>query len=167
MSIVYLHLVLNHFPVIGAVLGMLLLGVALARGSGELTKVGLGFFGLIGAIAVIVYFTGEPAEELVERLPGFSETITERHEDVALIATVIAALFGALAMVALLFGRHRPFTRRLTAVAFIGSLGIVGLMGYTANLGGQIRHTEIRAGATVDGKSDTPTREAGEGRERR
>lgn len=39
-------------------------------------------------IAIGVYFTGEPAEELIEHLAGFSEPLVERHEEAALIATI-------------------------------------------------------------------------------
>ena len=44
----------------------------------------------------------------------------------------------------------------LTPVALVLSLGAADVMGYAANLGGQIRHTEIRAAssATADRGAD-------------
>ena len=80
MSSIHLHLLLNHVPVIGAVLGLALLGVAFLRRSDELGKFALGAFAFLGAVSVVVFLTGETAEELVEKLPGFSEALTERHE---------------------------------------------------------------------------------------
>ena len=63
---------------------------------------------------------------------------------------------GAIALGALGVWRRRALPRWIVSGVFIGALGAAGLMAYTANLGGQIRHTEIRtastgpAGAEVD-----------------
>lgn len=149
MSFTHLHLLLNHFPVIGTILGIVLLGVALIRGSSELGKVSLGLFVGLAAIAILVYFTGEPAEDAIEKLPGFSEAITERHEEFALIATIGLGIFGALSLATLAFFRKQPLPRRVMMSAFSLSLVAGGLMGYTAMLGGQVRHTELRAGLTM------------------
>jgi|SRR5690348_4904918 len=151
MSIVHLHLLLNHLPVIGSVFGLLLLAVALWRGSGELTRVSLGFLALIGAASVAVFLTGEPAQDAVEKLPGFSEAIADRHEDAALLATIVTGTIGALALAALLIYRRRAVPRWVTTIGLVCALGSTALMGYVANLGGQIRHTEIRPGSTSSG----------------
>jgi uncharacterized membrane protein len=147
MSVVHWHLLLNHFPVIGAIFAVLLLALAVLRRSSELGKVAFGFVAFLGAISVAVFLTGEPAEDMVEKLPGFSEAITERHEEVALIATVAMATAGALALLALGALRRRELPRWLTEAGLAAAIGLAALMGYTANLGGQVRHTEIRAGA--------------------
>ena len=63
MSVTHLHLLLNHFPVIGSLIVTALLAWALFRRSGEITRVSLGLVAAISVIAVIVFFTGEPAEE--------------------------------------------------------------------------------------------------------
>ena len=160
MSSIHLHLLLNHVPVIGSVLGVLLLAAALARRSDELGKAALGLFTLLAAASVVVFFTGEPAEELVEKLPGFSEAVTERHEDVALIAVVAMGLTGLFCLVTLAVFRRRPLARWVTPIALVASLGTVGIMGYTANLGGQIRHTELRASTAVVPGGDADQDEA-------
>jgi uncharacterized membrane protein len=149
MSFTHLHLLLNHFPVIGTLIVTGLLAWALFRRSGEITRVSLALTAAIGVIAVIVFFTGEPAEEAIENLPGFSEAITERHEEFALTATIVVASLGALALgtLALL---------RVTLWSFILSIVASGVMGYTALLGGQIRHTEVRASAFTTGGQENP-----------
>jgi uncharacterized membrane protein len=168
MSIVHLHLLLNHVPVIGAMFAVLLLAFALLRNSNDLTKSAFVIFSLLGAVAVVVFLTGGSAEETVEKLPGFSESLTERHEDVALVATILMAAFGVLTLLALWVYRRRVLPRGIAVTGLIVAIGVSGVMGYTANLGGQIRHTEIRSG-TVEGKgADRPTApEAGESGERR
>ena len=162
MDFTHLHLLLNHVPVIGAVLGVLLLSVALLRRSDELGKAALGLFALLAAAALVVFLTGEPAEELVEKLPGFSHAITERHEDAARVAMIAMGLTGAFCLIALVVIRKRPLARWVTPVALVVSLGTAGVMGYTANLGGQIRHTELRTATT-----SLPTGEADEDDARR
>lgn len=155
MSFTHMHLLLNHFPVIGTIVGIALIAVALLRRSSELGKVSLGLFAALGAISVIVYLTGEPAEKLIEKLPGFSEAITERHEEFALVATIMLASFGALALAVLAVFRKKSLPRWVTLGSFVVSLVAGGLMGYTAMLGGQVRHTEIR-GNTI---GSTPERQ--------
>ena len=165
MSFTHLHLLLNHVPSIGTVFGVMLLALALLRRSSELGKVALGFFALLGAVSVVVFLTGEPAEELVEKLPGFSETITEAHEEAALVATIAIGAFGALALAALWKFRRRALPRWTEAVGLALAIGVGGLMGYTAYLGGQVRHTEIRAGAAATAPDGGAVAE-GESRER-
>jgi uncharacterized membrane protein len=149
MSSIHLHLLLNHVPVIGTVLGVLLLGVAVARRSDELGRVALWLFALLAGTSVLVFLTGEPAEELVEKLPGFSEALTERHEEAALVATIVLGAVGLFSLAVLAVFRKRPLARWATPVALVLSLGAAAAMGYAANLGGQIRHTEIRAATSA------------------
>jgi hypothetical protein len=50
----------------------------------------------------------------------------------------------------------------LAAVVLVLGLAVMGLMAYTANLGGQIRHAEIRGGevavgVSVEARAPAPT----------
>ena len=144
MSTVHLHLLLNHFPVIGTIIATALLGYAIVRRNSDLTKAALGLFVVLAGVAIVVYFTGEPAEETIENLPGFSEAITERHEEAAELATVLLSLFGALALGALAFFRRRLLPRRVALLALLIGVSVTAVMGYAAWLGGQVRHTEVR-----------------------
>ena len=150
MSAGHLHLILNHFPVIGSVIVLLLLMLAIYRRSDDVARAGLLLAVLVGAASIAVYFTGESAESLIEHLPGFSETVTERHEDAALVATIVVGAMGLLALGVLAAHRHRrPLSRRTIVSAAGLALVACGLMGYTAFLGGQVRHTEIRTGSAA------------------
>lgn len=163
MSMVHLHLLLNHVPAVGAVLIAALFGIALIRKSSEIAKTALGAAVAVGIVALAVYFTGEPAEEAIEGMAGVSEGIIARHEDAALLATIAAAATGAVALALLAWFRGRPLSRLLAGVSLAGSLVLSGLMAWTANLGGQIRHTEIRADAITGG--DGPAPQSGEGKD--
>ena len=154
MNTVHLHLLLNHLPVVGTVIGTLLLAVALLRRSDELGRISLGLFGLLGVIALGVYLTGEPAEDAVEKLPGVSHALLDRHQDAALVATIVLGVIGAAALASLLLYRRRALPRWVTVLGFGAALAASATMAYTANLGGQIRHTEIRAGAVLPAERD-------------
>ena len=150
MSITHLHLLLNHVPVVGSVGLVVLFALAAWRHSAELGKVALGLTVALAGVAVLVYFTGEPAESLVERLPGFDEGLVERHEEAAAVATVAFAVLGLAAAALLARYRRSALPNRVAALGLAGTLLTAGLVAWTAGLGGQIRHTEIRgAGAAV------------------
>lgn len=146
MTIVHLHLLINHVPVIGTLFVVALLATALMRRDGTIARVALWTSAVLGIVAIVVYFTGEPAEEVVEHLPGVSESIIEQHEEVALVATTMIAAFATAALGALAMFRGRSLPRWIVVSSLVGMLAVAGVMGWTANLGGQIRHGEIRSG---------------------
>lgn len=149
MTWTHLHLALNHVPVIGILLVVLLLGAGVVRRNSELERTSYWLLAGLALIAVVVYFTGEPAEELVEGLPGYSEAMIEHHEEVALIATVGIVVLGLAAVVGLIRARRQREapSGSYSKILLLLSLVVGGVMMWTANLGGQIRHTEIRPSA--------------------
>jgi uncharacterized membrane protein len=152
MNWAHIHIALNHIPVMWVILGFLLLLYAAVKKSGEIKKVSLGIFVIVAAIAIPVFLTGEAADDFVERLPGVSESIIERHEESALISLVVLAVLGVIGLVGLLLSRHsNNLPGWVVAVSLIVSTLCIGLVAKTANMGGQIRHTEIRAGDQVSG----------------
>lgn len=147
MNPVHMHLLLNHLPVIGTIVTIALLAWALLRRSREMTRASFGMFFVSALLGVAVYLTGEPAEHLVEDLAGVSHDAIEAHEEAALMATVLLAGLGALALGGLVAFRKAPaIPRGFAALVLALSLVPATAMGWTANLGGQIRHSEIRAG---------------------
>jgi uncharacterized membrane protein len=151
VSTLHLHLLLNHVPVLGAYLAILVLAAALVKRRSDWARAGLWLVVALTAVAVGVYFTGESAEEAVEHLPGVAEAAIERHEEVAKLATIVFATAGVLALGALLARRKREIGRGLAAAALGVMLVVGGAIGYAAGLGGLVRHTELQAGAGVSG----------------
>lgn len=148
MNLTHLHLAINHVPVLGTIFGLALLSFAIRRRSDELKKTALGVFVIAALFAVPVYFTGEPAEDGVDALPGVSESIIERHEEAASIAFTSVLVLGGAALTMLILLRGGKTVPALISFPMLaGALVVSGLMAWTANLGGQVRHTEIRPGA--------------------
>jgi uncharacterized membrane protein len=141
----HLHLMVNHFPVIGILFALLLFLYGLARRSEELKKAGLGAFVLIALMTVPVYFTGEAAQKVVKNLPGITEDYIGRHEEVAGLALILIEALGIVCLAGLIFFRRSAsFPKWFTALVLVLSISAAAVVGFTANLGGQIRHTEIR-----------------------
>ena len=147
MDPVHLHLLSSHVPVIGTVFGILLLAMAVLRRNDEWLKAGLVVFVVSAIAGGVVFLTGEPAEEAVEHLAGFSESLVEEHEEAATLSAIALGVFGAAALAELVVMRKRRLPRWLGPAMLALSLVPAALMGWTANLGGQIRHSEIRGGA--------------------
>ena len=156
MSWGHLHLLLNHVPVIGTLLGLLLLLVAFVRKSEELKKVTLVLFVLIALVTVPVYLTGEPAEEMVENIPGISKAMIDRHENAAFFTLIAVEVTGIIALAGLLVFRTKKGLGNLLALVTLAfSMVSGGLLAWTSNLGGQVRHTEISSGVGAESQTET------------
>ena len=131
MNAAHIHLMLNHVPLFGAVAVTILLVVALFLRQQGVARAGLVVALLTALVAVVVYLTGEPAEELVENLPGISEAAMETHEEIALVATLVLGAFAIVALYGLFAFRH-GVSMGFTRVLLILSLFPLATMAYTA-----------------------------------
>ena len=105
----------------------------------------MGFLIVIALLAIPAYLTGEPAEELVENLPGVSKSSIEQHEEAAQVAFAGVLVVGVAALGGLVFSRRGKLVPNwLSVIVLVLSLIVFALMARTANLGGFIRHAEIR-----------------------
>jgi drug/metabolite transporter (DMT)-like permease len=146
MNAVHVHLIINHAPLFGLIAGVVLLGWGVLRRSYEVRLASYVAFILSALAAIAVYLTGGAAESLIEDLPGVTESAIERHEDIAKMAMLAIGATGLLAAIAFLVERSGLALRRsvLAALLVVAFLAL-GVVGYAANVGGQIRHTEITA----------------------
>ena len=144
MNAAHIHLLFNHFPVIGAVFGLAFFVVALIKRNELLIKASLWIFLVIAILTVPTYLSGDPAHEFIEKIPGLRHDIVEAHEELADKAFIAVMVLGALSLVGLIaYGRkRRPWKWYLPAMVVV-SIIVMGLMAATANKGGEIRHPEI------------------------
>ena len=146
MNATHLHLLLNHVTVLGNAFGIALMAYALWRKNDTLKKDSLGVLVLAALTAIPVYLTGEPAAQTVKLLPEVSKEVIARHEEVAQLALATVLLMGTAALVGLIvFRRGRPIPVWFSLGILTFSLVSGTFITWTANLGGQIRHPEIRA----------------------
>ena len=167
MNPAHLHLILNHIPVVGIPIGVAVLIYGLLRRTEEVKRVALLAFIVIAIITVPTYLAGEAAEDMVEDLAGVDDDIIHVHEAAATVGLVGTSILGLLSAGALasslIVGR---VIAPLIVLVLIASLGVSGWLGRVANLGGQIRHTELRTGATFDDDHGEGDDDGGGGRGR-
>ena len=154
MSILHLHLLLNHVPVVGAAFLVLIFGIAAVRRDSGLARMGLILCVLLAAVTGVVYLTGGAAEETVEKIRGVSELSISLHEEAAEVAMIAFAAVGVLAFGSLIIFRNRQISRAVTVAALTCTLVVSGILAWTANLGGNIRHTELQAGPVSGASAD-------------
>jgi amino acid transporter len=107
-------------------------------------------------LTIPVFLTGQEAEEVVEHITGVSEDMIEEHEELAEKAIWLMGLLGVLAIVNLFsISKKMPISKTITLITLVVSLITCGLFAKVGNDGGQIRHSEIRAGfSNSDVKTD-------------
>ncbi len=152
MNAAHLHLIVNHLPIVGYVIGVLLIACTLAsRGDRGMFLASVLVLVFAGGGSAAAYFTGEPAEEVVEELRDVPEVLVERHEDAAKLATLLAGIFTGLtvAVSIVAFRREGPISLVLLVILLLGGLVVCASMVWVGNLGGQIRHSEIRTSVST------------------
>jgi hypothetical protein len=150
MNFAYVHLAVNHLPIVGMGLALLLLVVGLVRKDDGVLRAALMVVVVSGLSAVPAVQSGERAEEQLEHLVALDESVVESHEEAAETAQwlgVVAALLGILVYVATV----RPGwpQKRLgwlkTAMVVVTAVVLVAVL-RTAQTGGRISHPEVRDG---------------------
>lgn len=149
MDTTHLHLIANHVPVFAVIFSLLLLVVGDILKSKALINTAMAGFIIAAIGSVIAFTTGEAAEEAIESIAG-TEAFIEEHEDIAKPANIAAIILGSLAIIAIVFEIIKNtipvYLKRI--ILFVSCIAVV-LVSYTAYLGGLIRHTEVRTGASA------------------
>ena len=145
MNDAHLHLVVNHFPIIGTILalGVLIAGFFLKNSSVKNTAYGL--FIVSAIFAALSMSTGEGAEEIVEDMPNIGRRIIHVHEEIAEKLTIILYLLGGISVLGIILNlKNHAKAKFISIVVLIVAIGAVYLAQLVGTTGGEIRHTEIR-----------------------
>ena len=141
----HVHLALCHVPVMAILFGSGWLAFGMWRGSRDIQKAAFVMFVVAAVLAVPLYLTGGTAVGVIKGLPGFSDHILERHQAAAVVTLAGCIVLGIVALAGLIFFRSRTVTNWYGVLLLAGALVVGSLVIWTANLGGQTRHSEIRA----------------------
>jgi len=142
---VELHLAINHLPVLGLPFATGLLGAGLVFDNGEWRRGGLWTCVFAAAAAWLVYYSGGVAADAIGGLAGVSDQDVGRHAAAAWRFAWTASFVGLAAAAVLVRSRREPSPSRRASVAVLAlTLAAAFVGGWTANLGGQIRHPEFR-----------------------
>src|SRR5438034_10298868 len=101
MDFPHLHLLLNHFPIIGTMVGAGLFLTSLVVRTEDVRLSSLIVFIAVALLAIPTFITGVGAQEKIVADPGISNDLIQRHEGAAELAIWFMEITGALELVAL------------------------------------------------------------------
>jgi uncharacterized membrane protein len=153
----HLHLLLNHVPVIGSIVGLGLFLISFFGKNEDLRRASYIIFAAVALLTIPAFLSGFGAEQMIKG-PGVSDALISRHEGSALLSLWFMELTGALALIGLWQSQTaaRPPRWNVSAVLLFSLLTVV-LIGRTGNTGGDIRHPEVRSGQEAAAAEPTIT----------
>ena len=145
MDPVHVHLLLNHFPIIGSIFAFCLILTGWLMKKRILERAGMVSLVLLAIIAIPVYSSGEKAEHKVEKLPTASEHYIEKHEDIAGKAYWSMLVAGMIGLASLTFSRFIDKKQQFMHLLALVVTGITIYFMFMAGwYGGKIIRPEIR-----------------------
>ena len=150
MNDAHWHLVVNHFPIIGTILGLGILIGGLIFKNNSIKNTAYCLFIVAALFSFASMNTGEGAEEIAEKLPGVTDQIIHEHEEAAEKLAFVLYFLGAISIVGLYLNVKQ--NAKANIVSFLAvTVAAVGvfLAQQTGTTGGEIRHTEIRTNGTA------------------
>ena len=101
MNDAHLHLIVNHFPIVGTAIGLLVLIVGYLIKNQQVKATSLGIFIFSALAAIAANYTGDGAEEIVEKIPGITKSIIHDHEEYAEQFFTLSLILGGASLITL------------------------------------------------------------------
>ena len=144
MNQAHLHMVFNHFPIIGLFFGIGILAYGIIKKQTILVNTAYVIFIVCMIMAKATMMTGEGAEEIVEEL-GISHDIIHDHEELAETFMKVLYGLGILSILGLVVNLKKHSKAAIVSyVVLVLAIGSAILSKNVGTSGGEIRHTEIR-----------------------
>lgn len=158
MNDAHFHLVVNHLPIVGVLIGFLVLLAGLMMKKPQIKNTALGIFIFSALTAIVAFYTGEGAEEIVENLPGISETLIHKHEEYAELFFTMMLILGSVSLITLFLQYKKlSFSKYGFVLILLLSITSIVISKNVGTSGGEITHIEIRSDTNViqlDGHDD-------------
>ena len=155
MNQAHLHMVFNHFPIIGLFFGIGILAYGIIKKQTILVNTAYVIFIVCMIMGKATMMTGEGAEEIVEEL-GVSHDIIHEHEEIAETFMKVLYVLGILSILGLVANLKKHEKASIFSyVVLILAIGSAVLSKNVGTSGGEIRHTEIRENANIGNASET------------
>jgi uncharacterized membrane protein len=146
----HLHMLISVFPFVGLVFVLGFYITAILTNNEVAKRTCLVLLGLLGILAIPVYFSGDGSMAMLAGKPGISQDRMDAHYGWSWAALILLALMGIAAWLEL--WRHRRVgTLSNNAVHLVLGLGLLTLasMIYVGELGWEIGHHELQTATTV------------------
>ena len=145
MNDAHYHLIINHFPIIFPLVGIIILITGLISKSDAVKRTAYLFFILAAITAFFAMNSGEEAEEIVEKINGVTRSVIHNHEEAAETFALLLYVLGGISLVGLWASfKQKTFSNYLVIGSLVFAIAILYFAQQTGTTGGEIRHTEIR-----------------------
>ncbi len=159
MNEAHFHLIVNHLPIVGVLIGLLVLLIGFITNKPQVKVTALGIFVFSAVVSVAAFYTGEGAEDVVENISAISETLMHAHEEYAEFFFTAILILGFVSVVTMFLEVESPkYAKYGFMLALVLSIVSTVLAKYVGTSGGEIRHTEIRTENTliqIDSQNDS------------
>jgi hypothetical protein len=140
----YLHILLNHFPVIGTGFIFILGLHSLISKNVKVLRFSMLLLVLLSLLTIVIFVSGNNAKSVVKGMDGIVEENIDAHEEFAEKSFIVMEAFGGLTLIFLVFNRFaKPIPALYSVIFLFLILAVLGMMMYTAHLGGKIAHSGI------------------------
>lgn len=148
MNDAHLHLLINHFPIIGLIIGTLILLSGIVFRSVVTRKVAYVVLFFACVFAIPTNGSGEGAEEVVEHMPTMTEEghhLIHEHEEKAEFFMPFAWSIMFLSLISLFLDWKKKKVAIYLAILTLGvSIAASYIVREVGTSGGEISHPEIR-----------------------
>jgi uncharacterized membrane protein len=148
----HVHIILNHFPTVGFVIGLCFYITALLGNDDAMKRACLALFVICAVLGVPTYVTGNASMWQLTRpaLLGISQALINEHRDMALMTLFGLGLTGGAAWIELWRYRYLGrFSSVSLSLVLVFALVTLAIMAETGHRGGQINHPEIRLATDI------------------
>ncbi len=143
MNDTHLHLLINHFPIVGTIFGLGILIFGIIQKNKSVQNTAYIIFLICMILGKFSMFTGEKAEEIVENL-GISHELIHEHEKQAETYMKMAYALGLISIISLLANvKNHPKSKLFSILTLTLAAVTIFLSKSVGTSGGEIRHTEI------------------------
>ena len=145
MNDAHLHMVVNHFPIIGTIFGLGILIAGVFMKNTVIKNVAYILFVVAAIFAAVSMATGEGAEEIAENLPSVTHQIIHEHEEMAEKLALVLYALGVISLLGLFLNfKHHAKAATVSYLALVVAIVGVFFGKQTGTTGGEVRHSEIR-----------------------
>jgi uncharacterized membrane protein len=155
MNDAHLHLLVNHFPIIGLFFGFFILLFGILKKNDTLKLTAYTDFIFCMIMGKISMMTGDNAEHSVEDMAGFSHDYIHEHEEAAELFMKPLYVLGLVSILGLIFTiKKRKNEKFVSICALLIAAICLFISKDVGTSGGEIRHTEIRENSVNSGVSE-------------
>lgn len=143
MNDIHFHLIINHFPIIGAIFSIVVLLIGVFIRSEVVKRTAYALFIITAILCLPTNKSGENAEGKVKKVDGINENMIEEHEDMANFGFWTSLVTGLVSLLALFLSFKENDLKGVFSILVLAiALVSIYYLWQTGETGGKIRHTE-------------------------